>query len=101
MVSGKTGEQLRLGDIATVVDGFEDVALRGRFDGRSSALVNVFRTGEQDTMLLAKGVRDYIENVTITRKCDCRPWLPHHEDCKYRTADPTFLITEDDEQRGC
>lgn len=63
IVSGKTGEKLRLGDIATVVDGFENVDLRARFDGRNAALVNVFRTGEQDTMLLAKGVRDYIENV--------------------------------------
>ena len=63
VVSDKTGEQLRLGDIGTVIDGFEDVDLRARFDGRSAALVNVFRTGDQDTMLMAKGVRDYIENI--------------------------------------
>ncbi|MFC5051772.1 efflux RND transporter permease subunit [Rubritalea spongiae] len=63
IVSNATGEQLLLGDIATVIDGFEDVDLRARFDGRNAALVNVFRTGDQDTILLAKGVRDYIENV--------------------------------------
>lgn len=63
VVSSSTGEQLKLGEIATVVDGFEDVDLKARFDGRNAALVNVFRTGEQDTMLLAKGVRDYIENI--------------------------------------
>ncbi|MFT5881743.1 MAG: multidrug efflux pump subunit AcrB [Crocinitomicaceae bacterium] len=63
VVNNSTGEQLKLGEIATVVDGFEDVDLKARFDGRNAALVNVFRTGEQDTMLLAKGVRDYIENV--------------------------------------
>ncbi|MGJ8673856.1 efflux RND transporter permease subunit [Rubritalea sp.] len=63
IVSNATGEQLQLGDIATVVDGFEDVDLRARFDGRNAALVNVYRTGDQDTMVLAKGVVDYIENV--------------------------------------
>lgn len=63
IVNNSTGEQLKLGEIATVIDGFEDVDLKARFDGRNAALVNVFRTGEQDTMLLAKGVRDYIENV--------------------------------------
>jgi multidrug efflux pump subunit AcrB len=63
IVSNSTGEQLLLGDIATVVDGFEDVDLRARFDGRNAAIVNVYRTGDQDTMLLAKGVVDYVENV--------------------------------------
>lgn len=63
VVMNSTGEQLKLGEIATIVDGFENVDLKARFDGRNAALVNVFRTGEQDTMLLAKGVRDYIENV--------------------------------------
>ncbi|SHJ18675.1 Multidrug efflux pump subunit AcrB [Rubritalea squalenifaciens DSM 18772] len=63
IVSGDSGEELKLGDIAKIYDGFEDVSLRARFDGRRAALVNVFRTGEQDTMLLAKAVQDYIENV--------------------------------------
>ncbi|MFC4995426.1 efflux RND transporter permease subunit [Rubritalea tangerina] len=63
VVSSETGEQLVLGEIAKIVDGFEDVDLKARFDGRNAALVNVYRTGEQDTMLLAKGVRDYIERV--------------------------------------
>lgn len=63
VASDAAGGQLLLGEIARIVDGFEDVDIRARFDGRSTALVNVFRTGEQDTMLLAKAVRDYIENV--------------------------------------
>ncbi|MCP5536558.1 MAG: efflux RND transporter permease subunit [Akkermansiaceae bacterium] len=57
------GSQLLLREIATVVDGFEDVDISSRFDGRRTVLVNVFRTGEQDTLLIAEGVRDYIENI--------------------------------------
>ncbi|MGB0774938.1 MAG: efflux RND transporter permease subunit, partial [Akkermansiaceae bacterium] len=57
------GSELLLRDVATVIDGFEDVDISSRFDGRRTVLVNVFRTGEQDTLLIAEGVRDYIENV--------------------------------------
>ena len=57
------GSQLLLREIATVIDGFEDVDISSRFDGRRTVLVNVFRTGEQDTLLIAEGVRDYIENI--------------------------------------
>lgn len=63
IVSTTSGEELKLGDIATINDGFEDVSLRARFDGRRAAIVNVFRTGDQDTMLLSKAVKDYIKNV--------------------------------------
>lgn len=52
IVSDVSGEQLKLGDIATVVDGFEDVNLRARFDGSNAAIVNVYRTGDQDTSTL-------------------------------------------------
>ncbi len=58
-----TGEELRLGDIAEVIDGFEDVDIRSRFDGKDSIMVNVFRSGEQDTIAIANAVRDYVENV--------------------------------------
>ena len=57
------GSELLLRDIAKVVDGFEDVDISSRFDGRRTVLVNVYRTGEQDTLLIADAVRDYIENV--------------------------------------
>lgn len=63
IVSGRGGEKLRLGQIATVVDGFADVDLQTGFDGRRAMLVNVYRSGDQDTTMVARGVRDYIEHV--------------------------------------
>ena len=57
------GSQLLLSDVAEVVDGFEDVDISSHFDGRRTVLINVFRTGDQDTLLMAQGVRDYIENI--------------------------------------
>ncbi len=57
------GSQLLLRDIATVVDGFEDVDISSQFDGRRTVLVNVFRTGNQDTLVIADAVRDYVHRV--------------------------------------
>jgi len=57
------GSQLLLRDIATIVDGFEDVDISSEFDGRRTVLVNVFRTGEQDTLVMADAVQDYVNRV--------------------------------------
>jgi len=55
------GTTVLLGEVATVVDGFEDVDLNASFDGTSAILVNVFRVGEEDTLQIAKSVREFIE----------------------------------------
>ncbi len=57
------GSVLLLREIATIVDGFEDVDISSRFNGRATVLVNVYRTGEQNALLIAEAVRNYIENV--------------------------------------
>ena len=62
------GTALRLGEIATIVDGFEDTDLRVRYDGKPAVLLRVSRVGEEDTLDIARAVKDYLE-----RK---RPELP-------------------------
>ncbi len=57
------GSQILLEEVATVIDGFEDVDLSTRFDGRPAVLVNVFRVGNEDTLRLVKVVEDYIEHA--------------------------------------
>ena len=70
VMTNPDGSQLLLREIATVVDGFEDVDISSRFDGKRTVLVNVFRTGDQDTLMIAEGVRDYIENIAPTQLPD-------------------------------
>jgi len=55
------GTKIRLSDIATVKDGFEDVDLHARFDGKRAAFVQVSRIGEQDAVDIANTVKNYIE----------------------------------------
>jgi multidrug efflux pump subunit AcrB len=50
-----------LGDIATVVDGFEDQPLITRFNGKPAILIDVKRTGKQSSLDIANTVRAYID----------------------------------------
>lgn len=55
------GTLLTLGDIATVTDGFEETAIRTRFNGQLAAGLRVYRIGKQSAIQVAKDVRAYIE----------------------------------------
>jgi len=60
------GTTIRLADIATVKDDFEDVDLYSRFDGKRAALVKVFRVGEQGALDVADTVRNYVKDKRYT-----------------------------------
>ncbi len=55
------GTKVRLSDIATVKDDFEDVDLYAKFDGKRAAFVQVSRIGEQGALEVADTVKKYIE----------------------------------------
>ncbi|WP_411826569.1 efflux RND transporter permease subunit [Luteolibacter sp. AS25] len=56
------GSAVLLGDVADLIDGFEDVDLSSRFDEENSVLINVFRVGNEDTLALAELVRTYVKD---------------------------------------
>lgn len=60
VVTNNDGTEIRLSDIATVKDEFEDVDLSARFDGKSAAFIQVSRTGEQDALDVARTVKEYV-----------------------------------------
>ena len=57
------GSRLRLGDVATVVDGFEETDQRARFDVEPAMMVSVFRTGDQSAIELAGLVNEYVDEA--------------------------------------
>ncbi|HEX5053204.1 MAG TPA: efflux RND transporter permease subunit [Planctomycetota bacterium] len=60
LLSKPDGTRVRLGDVATVVDGFAEDDLMARFDGKPAALLKVFRVGEQDAIAVTGAVRDWV-----------------------------------------
>ncbi|MDZ7642112.1 MAG: efflux RND transporter permease subunit [Desulfurivibrio sp.] len=57
------GMLLRLGELATVRDGFEDIDLISRFNGQPAAMVQVFRVGDQRPTEIADTVRAYMARL--------------------------------------
>lgn len=55
------GTTIRLRDIATVKDDFDDSDIATRFDGKSASLVKVFRVGEQDALKVAAAAMAYVD----------------------------------------
>jgi multidrug efflux pump subunit AcrB len=62
------GSRVSLGEIARVVDGFEDTDQKAEFDGKPAVMVRVFRVGDQDAIEIAAAVKAYVERT--------RPLLP-------------------------
>ncbi len=56
------GSRLRLADVATVVDGFQETDQFARFDQAPTVMVSVFRTGEQSALDIADAIDQYVGN---------------------------------------
>lgn len=54
------GSHLRLGDIATVVDGFEEEPLAALYNNERSVKIEVFRVGDQSVLEISRAVKNYI-----------------------------------------
>jgi multidrug efflux pump subunit AcrB len=63
LISRGDGTRLTLGDVATVVDGFEDGELISRFDDQPAVLVQVYRVGQQSALEISAAVRRYIDRT--------------------------------------
>ena len=62
LVTRTDGTVVRLGDVATVIDGFEDVEIKARFNGMPAVLVQVNRTATQDIIAIARTVKQYLRD---------------------------------------
>lgn len=69
LIGERDGAQVRLGDIATVTDGFEDADIDVRFNGEPAAFIDVYRIGDEQVLNVVNALRTYLEETA-------RPALP-------------------------
>lgn len=74
IVNDASGLQLKLRDIATIKDGFNELPIKTRFNGKPGLLMEIYRVGDQSAIDVAKSVRDYIDTVA---------WLPDGLELQY------------------
>lgn len=68
VITRTDGSKVTLGLIADIREGFEEVDLFGRFNGKPAAIIQVSRVADQNALTVAKTVKGYIEKI--------RPGLP-------------------------
>ena len=56
------GTRIRLGQVATIIDGFEENDRESFFDGERCALVKVFRVGDENAIEISEIVQQYIKD---------------------------------------
>ena len=61
LITLNDGTLVRLGQVANIIDGFEDTDMKARFNGRPAALVQVNRTSTEDVIEVTRCVKDYVE----------------------------------------
>ncbi len=65
VLSRADGTAVRLGDIAEVRDGFQDVDLIGRYRGQPAAYVEVFRTADEKVLEIVEAVERHLDEEVI------------------------------------
>jgi multidrug efflux pump subunit AcrB len=68
VITRPDGSEVTLGKIAELKDGFEDVDISARFQGKPAAIIQVYRVADQNALTVADTVKRHIEQI--------RPMLP-------------------------
>ena len=87
LISRGDGTLLTLGDVATVVDGFEESELITRFNGERVALVQVFRTGSEQVLTNVEVVKEHLDTTfrpSLPAGIDVAIWQNQAEDLESR-----------------
>ncbi len=61
-IRAANGAELLLGEVATIIDGFEEGEKRVTFNGKPALFVEVLRAGRESAIEISNQVREYIEN---------------------------------------
>jgi len=72
VITRPDGTKVTLGQIAALRDGFEDVDLGARFQGKPASVIQVFRVADQNALKVAETVKKYVDGI--------RPSLPEGVD---------------------
>ncbi|MFK8079102.1 MAG: efflux RND transporter permease subunit [Granulosicoccus sp.] len=87
IINDVRGGQVRLSQLATVVDGFESLDLEASFNGKRSVSVNVYRVGSEQVLDLVAQAKAYVEGdfqQTLPAGVDVALWQNDAQDLKNR-----------------
>lgn len=65
VISGKSGSEIRLGDIATITDRFEKDEEKVIFNGQRAAILEITKTKQEDTLDVVDAVSRFVEQQRL------------------------------------
>lgn len=65
LIARPDGTRVRLGDVATIRDGFQETDQEAFFNGKPAVRLNVYRVGDQTPVAIAEAVEDYIQGLVL------------------------------------
>lgn len=60
IITSSAGTQVRLGEIATVIDGFADTDASATYNGQPAVMIEVYRVGDQTPIAVADAVLEHV-----------------------------------------
>ena len=86
-IRAANGAELRLGDVAKVIDGFEGSDQRRvTFNGQPALFVQVMRTGNESAIDISNLVHDYVENSNFPDGIQLHIWDDNSEQIRGRLS---------------
>jgi multidrug efflux pump subunit AcrB len=100
LLTREDGSRVTLGQVARVIDGFEENPKRTTFDGDPAVFVQVYRVGDQQALVIAEKVHAYLENarrkmpegVELTVWADSSQFLGKRIEMMLRNAQMGFVL---------
>jgi len=83
-IRSANGAELKLGDVATVIDGFEDGEKRVEFNGKPALFIEVMRTGNESAIGISDAVRKYVEEADFPDGIELFVWDDESEQIRGR-----------------
>lgn len=81
LLSQPDGSQVRVRDVATVRDGFQENDKEATFNGKRAAMINVFRVGNETPLTVAAAGKEYVQKLqeTLPEGLYAAPWFDTSE----------------------
>ncbi len=81
LLSQSDGSQVRVRDVATVRDGFQENDKEATYNGKRAAMINVFRVGNETPLTVAAAGKEYVQTLqeTLPSGLHAAPWFDTSE----------------------
>lgn len=65
LLTTRDGAEIRIGDVAEVTDGFQDVDIENTFNGKTALSMNVYVTANPDVLQTSRVVHEWVERQSL------------------------------------